>query len=84
MLNKLISGWAYNCDKNAFCSNFGQKRGVGVHSGVGLLSSEYGKYTVKSVYSPNYGMTKNIISGQRIQVGTSYKYRSEMHNVVMI
>ena len=42
MLNKLISGWAYNRDKNAFCSNFGQKRGVGVHSGVGLLSSEYG------------------------------------------
>ena len=42
MLNKLISEWAYNRDKNAFCSNFGQKRGVGVHSGVGLLSSEYG------------------------------------------
>ena len=36
MLSKLISGWAYNRDKNAFCRNFGQKRGVGV------LSSEVG------------------------------------------
>ena len=32
----VISWWAYNRAKNAFCGNFGQKRGVG------LLSSEYG------------------------------------------
>ena len=27
MLSKLISGWAYNRDKNAFCRNFGLKGG---------------------------------------------------------